>query len=399
MIWLNAKPVLLHVKESAIISVGKGKSKKKISARPLIGAPFGAIFHLGADVTKPDELSRVERSVFDHGYDGGVAEDAVMRNNMEIYDSNDSQTLTETEIEELRKTLAPVDLVEAIARGNDTFTSKNAFSQIKYLKKKQAKYVIEIKVVETCAAILAEVYYSKKPDSVIQMRPDVLGTIIHQATLTKDTQVLIMDTTIGIVEAGVVERLGGYGRILCPYFTTTAQPTCSRYLNLNEESEASIVRFPGTIISGVVANPMAEVKEPVTDDSPYAEERALRYQSKHQIDQISRWLKQGSRSLIIATEMDPEASFWGLFPLLESGGAFVVYFYCLEPLAKLAMSIRLSKVACNVSLSENWCREYQVLSNRTHPLMMMDDSGGFVLSGIKVTRTDSGDNKVMEIEE
>ena len=38
----------------------------------------------------------------------------------------------------------------------------------------------------------------------------------------------------------------------------------------------------------------------------------------------------------------------------------------------------------NVHIDERWTAEYQVLSGRTHPHMMMDSAAGFMLSGITV---------------
>lgn len=34
-------------------------------------------------------------------------------------------------------------------------------------------------------------------------------------------------------------------------------------------------------------------------------------------------------------------------------------------------------------MSENWYREYQVLTNRTHPTMQMHGASGYILSAIK----------------
>ncbi len=42
-----------------------------------------------------------------------------------------------------------------------------------------------------------------------------------------------------------------------------------------------------------------------------------------------------------------------------------------------------------MTLSETWMRQYQVLPKRTHPLMSMSGSGGFILVGYKV-RTNWG---------
>merc|ERR1712183_277052 len=51
------------------------------------------------------------------------------------------------------------------------------------------------------------------------------------------------------------------------------------------------------------------------------------------------------------------------------------------------------KLAINLRLSDTWMREYQVLPGRTHPSMNMTQSGGFILTGIKLC-PDTGHNEL-----
>lgn len=45
----------------------------------------------------------------------------------------------------------------------------------------------------------------------------------------------------------------------------------------------------------------------------------------------------------------------------------------------------MSKEAVALQLHESWWREYQVLPGRTHPEMSTSGTGGYILSGIKVS--------------
>ena len=49
------------------------------------------------------------------------------------------------------------------------------------------------------------------------------------------------------------------------------------------------------------------------------------------------------------------------------------------------MCLQVSKEAVALQLQESWWREYQVLPGRTHPEMMASGTGGYVLSGIRVS--------------
>lgn len=46
--------------------------------------------------------------------------------------------------------------------------------------------------------------------------------------------------------------------------------------------------------------------------------------------------------------------------------------------------LRTEAAAVQLQLSETWMREYQVLPQRTHPLMTMSGTGGYLLTGYKV---------------
>jgi tRNA (adenine-N(1)-)-methyltransferase non-catalytic subunit len=52
---------------------------------------------------------------------------------------------------------------------------------------------------------------------------------------------------------------------------------------------------------------------------------------------------------------------------------------------KTSICLQVSKEAVALQLQESWWREYQVLPGRTHPEMMTSGTGGYVLSGIRVS--------------
>jgi hypothetical protein len=62
----------------------------------------------------------------------------------------------------------------------------------------------------------------------------------------------------------------------------------------------------------------------------------------------------------------------------------VVYCEFIEPLTRCFVELQRGSIVINLRLSETWAREYQVLPGRTHPNMSMSQSGGFILTGIKL---------------
>lgn len=70
-------------------------------------------------------------------------------------------------------------------------------------------------------------------------------------------------------------------------------------------------------------------------------------------------------------------------PLLREGAVIALYCQSVGPLEEAGRLMRQRKYL-NVRLQDSWSREYQVLHNRTHPLMYMDSASGYLLTGFKV---------------
>jgi hypothetical protein len=91
-------------------------------------------------------------------------------------------------------------------------------------------------------------------------------------------------------------------------------------------------------------------------------------------------------SLILVTKYDPTITLLQLFPYLAPSSPFVIYCEFIEPLTECFYNIQKNPflLSINLRLSDTWMREYQILPNRTHPAMSMSQSGGFILTGIKL---------------
>ena len=94
-------------------------------------------------------------------------------------------------------------------------------------------------------------------------------------------------------------------------------------------------------------------------------------------------------SLVIVSKFEPSSVFDALFPYLLPSRPFVIFSHYLQPLVELCSRLYREGTAVNLDLNETWMREYQVLPDRTHPMMRMDNESGFILSGIKVVNLDS----------
>jgi tRNA (adenine-N(1)-)-methyltransferase non-catalytic subunit len=74
-----------------------------------------------------------------------------------------------------------------------------------------------------------------------------------------------------------------------------------------------------------------------------------------------------------------------VLPLLAPSAAFAIFSPWPQPLAEAMSALAGRGAAVMLQLHESWAREYQVLPGRTHPTMSMHGTGGYLLSGIKVS--------------
>ena len=89
-------------------------------------------------------------------------------------------------------------------------------------------------------------------------------------------------------------------------------------------------------------------------------------------------------SLLIATKYHPKVLLTHMLKYLSPGCPFAVYFAYQEPLMECYVTLRELNLATNVEITETWCRNIQVLPNRTHPEIVMSSTGGYIMRGIKV---------------
>lgn len=70
-------------------------------------------------------------------------------------------------------------------------------------------------------------------------------------------------------------------------------------------------------------------------------------------------------------------------PLLKPSAPFAVHCHFAEPLADIQTHLLRTRAAVNIDLTSTFHRVHQVMPNRTHPAMRMDNASGFVLSGVR----------------
>lgn len=179
---------------------------------------------------------------------------------------------------------------------------------------------------------------------------------------------------MGLMTAAVLDRLGGNGMCILIHKGSHPQSVnCMEAMDFSAELLDSCF-FP---------IPMAEIAETGEKVDIMKPERKERIAKATQI--IAE--KQLDSLILASAEFHPQPLLEYLLPSLKPSRPFVIYSLSLNPLCECFQWLKQgtsSWSVVNLEVIESNLRKYQVLPNRTHPLMSQNVPGGYLLSGIKV---------------
>jgi len=216
-----------------------------------------------------------------------------------------------------------------------------------------------VKLIRPNAFSICRAYFESKPSKICNLRTDSLAQLLSMGNIQSNSQVLIMESCIGIVVGSIAERINGIGRVINIYHGTQPSVKALDLFNFLAPVKDSIFHFPFNELNN---NPLQNGNK----------------------KQIKEWIEEGADSLIIASKYDPSSVLFALLPFLSLSRPFAVFCPYIQPLSICYEKLLKTGQAVNLDLSETWMREYQVLPARTHPVMRMNGASGYVLTGIKV---------------
>lgn len=157
-------------------------------------------------------------------YDLLTTNGSTMKTNQLTIDDASRQSLTQVEIEELKKSAGGKEIIEKILANHSGLDEKTIFSKAKYLLRKRSKYLKRFTVLPMDLGNLIEYVFEKEPSRIMEMREEALGlitawsnvhvTISDGINARKDENTigggrwLVADDTGGLVVAALAERLG-----------------------------------------------------------------------------------------------------------------------------------------------------------------------------------------------
>uniref|UniRef100_A0AAQ5ZH17 tRNA (adenine(58)-N(1))-methyltransferase non-catalytic subunit TRM6 n=1 Tax=Amphiprion ocellaris TaxID=80972 RepID=A0AAQ5ZH17_AMPOC len=356
--------------------------------------------------------------------------------NRNIVDDGKSQKLTRDDIETLKEQgLKGQEIIQQLIENSSTFRDKTEYAQDKYIKKKKKKYENTVTILKPSCRILAMMYHGREPGKICHLRYDTLAQMLTLANIHAHSKVLVFETCAGLVLGSIMERMGGYGSVIQMYpgggpvragvesfgfpahfhdtlhefpichvnallagelDTTAKDPTAEEKLNLaaDEEQIQPEAEQQGSPEEQNMETNAAQDQEKIEKEKrreAKAQERKVKLEEKRKKLAAAAALLEGRNAdgLVIASRFHPCPVLMTLLKFLAPSRPFVVYSQYKETLIECYTKLKEQGGTVNLRLSDTWLRHYQVLPNRTHPVLLMSGGGGYLLSGTTVAMDQS----------
>lgn len=402
------------------VKLGANKCPKTYTSS-LIGLPYGCVVELnGSKLSRtPDDVMSPPLSTLSSSA-SPTPSTTQTADNRDLVDSNTSQKINQNDIHAMKASGASgVDIVSELITSSKTFEGKTEFSKAKYIKRKVKKYIQRARVVKCTASTVCDLLFFKDAKRYMCLRPDSLAQILSYSNVYSGSTVLTFDT-IGIPTAAIVERMQGMGRILCVHATQDPphrqilerfnfdfkQQSVLKYVSAHElfpsSSDSPSESLPdllGQERDSMIAQGWPVPLQPHTQEhllqmktdkerEEFLFKRASRFIRKltrPNLEETKSYLETKVDSLVIATRHNPLLVLRTLLPYLAPSCPFVIFAEHIQSLAECFDVLKTERLAIKLQLSETWKREFQMLTGRTHPEMTMDATGGYILTGCKIS--------------
>ncbi|KAF8640591.1 hypothetical protein AX17_000253 [Amanita inopinata Kibby_2008] len=371
----NAEIRSIKITSDSTIPLGRFGS---FYANELVDKPYGLTYEIVDKKLKSVSPSTVQE-----------VEDTDATNEY-INDGEFVQPLTLQEIQTLKQAgVHASDIIKKQIERHANYSLKTEYSKEKYKKRKEAKYSKAFTTIEPTIHNVCSYWFGKDQNRIRDIRMDTLAQVLNLANIRPGGRYIAVDDASGLVVAGILERLGGEGRLLT-ICDTDSPPAYPVLVNMNFKPETT-----KNVLSALNWATAQQDYNPIVPPSelPPEEIRSERQKSRLNKRKAMKEVLDTTRSelfdgefdaLIVASEYDPYSVLEALYPFLAGSASIVVHSPHVQIVAELQNKLRTLPQYLFPNVTEGWLRPYQVLPGRTHPMMAMPGSGGYILHAIKV---------------
>lgn len=141
----------------------------------------------------------------------------LVNDNRNLQDNTDNQRLNKDDIERMKnmEELSGNQIVDRLVENSASFSQKTQYSQQKYIKKKKDKYLPVFEILKPTIRTITQIYtQANNKRKIMNMRIDTLSQILTYSNLAAYRNVMVLESCKGILLSAIIERVGGYGKIV-----------------------------------------------------------------------------------------------------------------------------------------------------------------------------------------
>ncbi|CAG7716144.1 unnamed protein product [Allacma fusca] len=403
---------VIEFKATDTINYGKGSTQQSVELRNASGMPNYTKFKVTLrENTGTEKQIKYNLVPLEDDDKLSISADLVGKgkDNRDIFDDNKAQKMNAHDIRELReKGASSSEILETLISNSSSFNKKTEYSQEKYLKKKEKMYGDTVTLIKPTLSILADYYFKKDPAKILNIRADTLSQILSYGNVHARGKYIVYETGCsGLVVAAVLSRLSGEGLALHVHPGSSPQRQAVNLMNFTSKELQPLrsldvfylVRQPITSKAEdeIESEPSTEsstdqplIKKTKLDDCSDENSQTFPAKAPATVNRLenekSLAILQSTKffGLLIMGKEHPLSILQRLLPSLSPSAPFVVYSQLAEPLGECYMWLKEKNLAVNIHLAENWCRNIQVETERTHPEINMSGTGGYFLTGTAI---------------
>ncbi|RCK58995.1 tRNA (adenine(58)-N(1))-methyltransferase non-catalytic subunit TRM6 [Candida viswanathii] len=386
---------IVHLQDSGVVGLGKFG---QFEVANILGYPLGTSFEILEDhQVKPiksistldlqDSDESTQRQELTKIFSNSA------ENNQNIIDIGGKiQKLSKEDIDELKKLGAGSSIgqliIEKIIAGHEGFDKKTIFSQQKYLKRKQQKFLRRFTVDYLGGSELLEFYIERDLSRVLDLSVETLGLMLTYANVRPGGRYLVIDETGGVLTYAMMERMNCEGTIVSIHENEHPNLIALKHADYGEEIESRVIKninwlqFLEPETERIDWKDLAENELKSVKNKPQYYRRRERAQ---QINGVIDMVENGNfDALITVTTLNIPGIIDSLLPKVGGSRPVVIYNQYKEILLEIQQQLVNDKRVLAPSIFETRVRPYQTIPGRMHPVMSNRGGGGYVLWGTRV---------------
>jgi tRNA (adenine-N(1)-)-methyltransferase non-catalytic subunit len=371
---------IIKLLKDSTVNLGKFGS---FNVNEILGRPFGFTYEIIDD-------GKVRSVNNEFELDGSEENLEYSETNQLLNDDPATQALTMKEIEHFKSQgFTGQDLINKVKGSHASFKNKTLYSQEKYVKRKQQKFLQRFTPEAITSSELIDIYLDKDPAKIQGMSVESLGLVMSQANIRPGGTYLVVDDLCGIVVAACIERMAGQGQIVVAHDTEHPNLDALRYMNYPDDVIERVVTSINWLefLHPQEVEPFRErSQEELASIKASYRGQYYRKKQKHENFERVRALIDGAKfeSLVVATSLNPATLLPRLIPCVAGSSPIVIYNEYKENLVETTHVLQSDLRVIAPTIVETRVRQYQTLPGRMHPHMTSRGGGGYILYGIRV---------------